>query len=316
MQEITSLNLFNGISVSLAAQLKAGLKVKKYFSSEIKKVAIKCSKDNWGDLVTEIGDVTKVHFKDGVLYTENGNFNVGKIDLLTGGSPCQGFSFIGKRLNLEDERSKLFFEYLRLLKEIQPKFWLLENVRMNKESKDTLDRLLGVEGVLINSRLVSYQNRPRYYWTNIPFEIPKNKHISFQDFKEVRPNICRQYKVKRTPSREKMWNDGRGKGGRGVCKNITYAKKVNCLTRKQDRSPNSGLIEFEDFCRFLTREELEQAQTLPIGYTKCLTYNQAQDVLGDGWTCDVIVNFFKNIKDKEPIKVEKYEDGYIQGVLF
>ena len=158
----------------------------------------------------------------------------------------------------------------------------------------------------INSNLVSYQNRPRIYWTNIPgYELdlfgsmisqPEDKHINFQDYKDTDPEYCRQFKVNRTPSRERMWNDGNGRNQNGACANVTHSEKVYCITRKQDRFPNSGLIECEDFCRYLTRHEIEQAQTLPKGYTDILTYGQMQDVCGDGWTVDVIAHIFKGLK--------------------
>ena len=217
---------------------------------------------------------------------------IGGIDLITHGSPCQDFSILkanGK--GLEGDKSKLFYEYLRLLKEIKPKYFLLENVKMKKESEKQLNEYLGVEGLHINSSLVSYQNRPRIYWTNIPnVKAPIDKHIDFQDYIGKFEEDLEQYKVKRTPSREKMWNNGQGRNSFGTCDNKTYATKINCLTRKQDRSPNSGLIELDDFCRYLTRRELEQAQTVPLGYTDCVSYNQAQDLLGDGWTVDVIAH--------------------------
>ena len=92
-----------------------------------------------------------------------------------------------------------------------------------------------------------------------------------------------------------MWNNGEGRNARGTCANVTNSKKVFCVTRKQDRSPNSGLISHGDFCRFLTQRELELAQTVPVGYTNILSYNQAQDVLGDGWTVDVIKHILKKL---------------------
>ena len=93
-----------------------------------------------------------------------------------------------------------------------------------------------------------------------------------------------------------MWSGGKGENSLGSCANVTYADKIYCLTTKQDRSPNSGLVEYEDFCRYLTRGELEQAQTLPIGYTKAISYNQAQAVLGNGWTVDVVAHILSNLK--------------------
>ena len=292
------LSLFDGMSCGQIALERADIKVDNYYASEIKKHAIKVTMENYPNTI-QLGDVTKIQYKDGILYTENGKFNVGKIDLLIGGSPCQDFSLLkvnGK--GLDGDKSKLFYEYLRLLREVKPKYFLLENVKMNKESRKQLNQYLGVEGIDINSRLVSYQNRPRIYWTNIPnVTLPKDKNINFQDFKIVSKEICEKYKVKRTPSREKMWNNGNGRNSIGSCHNITNSEKIYCVTRKQDRCPNSGLIEFEDFCRYLTREELEMAQTVPVGYTNCVSYNQAQDLLGDGWTVDIIAHIFSFIKE-------------------
>lgn len=294
------LSLFDGISCGQIALERVGIKVDKYYASEIKKHAIEVTKEHYPNTI-HIGDVTKVSYSNGVLYTENGNFEVGNIDLLIGGSPCQNFSIASvSQLGLEGEKSKLFYEYLRLLKEVKPKYFLLENVKMKKESEKQLNEYLGVEGIHINSNLVSFQNRPRIYWTNIPnITLPNNKKVNFQDFKDVDYEYCKQFKVNKTPSREKMWNNGQGKTPHlGTCANITYSDKVYCITRKQDRSPNSGLIEFEDFCRFLTRREIELAQTLPVGYCDRVSYGQMQDLCGDGWTVDVIAHIFKGIKQE------------------
>lgn len=303
MEGINVLSLFDGISCGRVALERAGIAVNKYYASEVDKHAIKVSKDNYPCII-HIGDVTKVSYRDGVLFTENGEYDVGQIDLLIGGSPCQDFSLARVTgtngvvpQGLKGTKSSLFYEYLRILKEIQEENpnvkWLLENVKMKKESKKMLDEYLGVEGVLINSSLVSYQNRPRFYWSNIPFSVPLDRNISFQDYKEE--GDLSFYRVNRTPSREKMWSGGKGGNGLGSCANVTHFNKIFCLTTKQDRSPNSGLIEYEDFCRYLTRGELEQAQTLPIGYTKAISYNQAQAVLGNGWTVDVVAHILKGM---------------------
>ena len=126
------LSLFDGMSCGQIAFDKLGIKFdgtkNKYFASEIKKSAIEVTKHNYPNTI-HIGDVTKVSYSNGVLYTENGEYEVGEIDYLVGGSPCQGFSVAGKKLNFEDDRSKLFFEFVRLLNEIKPKYFLLENVR-------------------------------------------------------------------------------------------------------------------------------------------------------------------------------------------
>jgi len=299
------LSLFDGMSAGMIALDRLGIEVTNYFASEIDKNAIKVSKENWGDKITHIGDVTKVSYKNGVLTTEFGDLEIGKIDLLIGGSPCQDFSSaraFGSSgvtpLGLEGTKSGLFYHYLRILKEVKTENpsakWLLENVKMKKESKKELDNFLGVEGVYINSDLLSFQKRARYYWSNLDFDIPRDKGVSFQDYKEV--GDLQAYKLNKTPSRLRMWNEGKGGNSSKSCANVTNASKVYCLTTKQDRCPNSGLIEYEDFCRYLTRTELELAQTVPAGYTNCLSYNQACAVLGNGWTVDVICHILKGLK--------------------
>tara|TARA_R100000231_G_scaffold137507_1_gene113991 strand:- start:181 stop:1047 length:867 start_codon:yes stop_codon:yes gene_type:complete len=281
------LSLFDGMSCGQLALNRAGIPYDNYYASEIKPIAIKVAKQNFPNTI-HIGDVTKIDLS-----------SLPKIDLLIGGSPCQDFSQMktnGK--GLEGDKSKLFYDYLRILKEIKPKYFLLENVKMKKDSEQQLNDYLGIKGLHINSELVSYQKRPRIYWTNIPNAcVPKDRNINFQDFKETNYDVCKIYKLNNTPSRIKMWNNGKKTSSRKTCANITHSNKVYCLTRKQDRSPNSGLIELDDFCRFLTRQELEKAQTVPVGYTNSVSYNQAQDLLGDGWTIEVIAHLFQGLNN-------------------
>lgn len=164
------LSLFDGISCGQVALERAGIKVDKYYASEIDKYAIQVTQKNYPNTI-QLGDVTKV---DGT--------KLDNIDLLIGGSPCQGFSFAGKQLNFEDIRSKLFFEYVRLLNEVKPKHFLLENVKMKKDYQDIISEYLGVEPVEINSSLVSAQNRKRLYWTNIPgISQPDDKGVLLKD---------------------------------------------------------------------------------------------------------------------------------------
>ena len=167
------LSLFDGMSCGQIALNRLGVKYDKYFASEIDKYAMQITKQNYPDTI-HIGDVTAIKAAE-----------LPKIDLLMGGSPCQGFSFAGSQLAFDDPRSKLFFEFVRLLKELKPKYFLLENVRMKKEYLDIITEHLGVEPILINSALVSAQNRQRYYWTNIPgIEQPKDKGIVLKDILE------------------------------------------------------------------------------------------------------------------------------------
>jgi len=154
--KINVLSLFDGMSCGQIALDRLGVKVNKYYASEIDKYAMTIAKKNYPN-IEHIGDVTQV----------NGT-KLDKIDLMIGGSPCQGFSFAGKQLNFSDPRSALYFEFVRLLKETKPKYFLLENVRMKKEFQAIITKDLGVEPIMINSSLLSAQNRVRLYWTNIP----------------------------------------------------------------------------------------------------------------------------------------------------
>jgi hypothetical protein len=300
------LSLFDGISCGQLAFQRANIPIEKYFASEVKPIAIKVTKHHFPDTI-HIGDVTKVRYKNGVLYSEFGQWEV-NIDMIIGGSPCQDFSPV-KWMNwdskgLEGDKSKLFYEYLRILLEVQPKYFFLENVKMKDDAEESLNEFLGIKGIHINSNLVSFQHRPRIYWTNIPnVTAPEDRHISFQVYRSSDHDYCKKFKLKRTPYREKMWNGGKGKNHMRLgCYNITHSDKIQTLTCKQDRNPNSGLVEFEDFCRYLTREEIEKAQTLPSGYTDILSYPQMQNVCGDCWTVDIVAHCFKNL-GQEPIVV-------------
>lgn len=164
------LSLFDGISCGRVALERAGIPVETYYASEIHQPPITVAQKNYPSTI-QLGDVTKV---DGT--------QLGEIDLLIGGSPCQGFSFAGKQLNFEDPRSKLFFEYVRILEEVKPKYFLLENVVMKKEYQDVISKYLGVQPIMIDSSLVSAQSRRRLYWTNIPdIVMPRDKGILLKD---------------------------------------------------------------------------------------------------------------------------------------
>ena len=154
-QQFKVLSLFDGMSCGQIALQRAGIEVTKYYACEIDKYARQVTQENYPNTI-QLGDVLNVKGND-----------LPKIDLLIGGSPCQGFSFAGKQLNFQDPRSKLFFEFVRLLRELKPTNFLLENVKMKREYQDIISEALGVQPILINSNLVSAQNRQRLYWTNI-----------------------------------------------------------------------------------------------------------------------------------------------------
>ena len=169
------LSLFDGMSCGQLALNRLGIEYDTYYASEIDKYAIKVTQANFPNTI-QVGDVTQVTADD---------FGDEKIDLILAGSPCQGFSKAGKQLNFDDPRSKLFFEFIRLVKELQPKYFLLENVNMKKESRDIITKYTGVEPIDINSSLLSAQNRRRLYWTNIPnVTQPEDKGIVLKDILE------------------------------------------------------------------------------------------------------------------------------------
>ena len=171
------LSLFDGMSCGQIALNKLGLKDYTYYASEIDKYAMQITQKNFSETI-QVGDVTQLKSED---FTN--------IDLMFAGSPCQGFSFAGKQLAFDDPRSKLFFEFVRLLKEVKPKYFLLENVRMKKEYLDVISEQVGAQPTLINSALLSAQSRQRYYWTNIPFDKNiEDKGIVLKDILETKPS--------------------------------------------------------------------------------------------------------------------------------
>ena len=176
------LSLFDGMSCGQIALNRLGIEVDTYYASEIDKYAMEITQKNFPKTI-QIGDVCAVRGED---YQD--------VDLILAGSPCQGFSFAGKQLAFDDPRSALFFEFIRLLKEIKPKYFLLENVKMKKEYLQIISEQVsacypeipfGIEPIFINSSLVSAQSRQRYYWTNIPnVEQPKDRGIVLKDILE------------------------------------------------------------------------------------------------------------------------------------
>tara|TARA_R100000951_G_scaffold23814_1_gene20031 strand:+ start:390 stop:1742 length:1353 start_codon:yes stop_codon:yes gene_type:complete len=170
------LSLFDGMSCGMIALDRLGIKVDNYYASEIDKYAMQVSTANYPDII-QVGDITKLDLS-----------TLPQIDLVMGGSPCQGFSLAGKRLAFDDPRSMLFFEFVKCVKKLNPKYFLLENVKMKKEYLDIISEYMGVEPIFIQSSLVSAQSRQRYYWTNIPnIEQPEERGIVLRDILENQP---------------------------------------------------------------------------------------------------------------------------------
>jgi len=305
------LSLFDGISCGQLALNRAGVEYDKYFASEIDKHAIKVTQHHFSNTI-QLGDVEELK-----------GSSLPKIDLLIGGSPCQSFSVAGNGSGF-DGKSKLFFEFVRILKEVNPKYFLLENVKMKKEWQDIISENLGVEPIEINSSLVSAQHRRRLYWTNIPEIIqPENKNIKLADILEK--NI----------EGDKKYGDFKSNNGKTIRiekNNFPYTfyeartkegkeerKRVRILTGR-DTTPRSAkykiylplrteksncilatpsqldyIVDLNGTYRKLTINEIEALQTVPINYTESVSENQRRKMLGNGWTVDVVAHIFFHI---------------------
>ena len=274
IDKINVLSLFDGMSCGQIALNKIGVKYENYFASEINKEAIKVTMKNYPN-TNQLGSIIDLKGSD-----------LPKIDLLFGGSPCQSFSSFGNGKGF-DGKSGLFWKFLRVLKEVKPKHFLLENVNMKQEWKDIISESLGVRPISFNSNLVSAQNRDRLYWTNIQFDLPNDKNINYSDILE---NL---------PFREipkcfyKNWGD-KMRIDKGL--NWVNNKKSNCLTTKNCH-PNQYLLnEDKTLCRLMNVNEYEKLQTVPIDYTKGVSNQERFKMLGNGWTVDVIAHIFSFLK--------------------
>lgn len=285
------LSLFDGMSCGQIALKKAGISIDNYFASEVDKYAIKVSSDNFPSTV-HLGDVTKIDFKA-----------LPKIDLLIGGSPCQGFSFAGKQLNFNDPRSALFFEFVRALKESKPKYFLLENVVMKQEFQDVITEQLGVKPVKIESSDFSAQKRSRLYWTNISIEPYQDKEIVLSDIIEhglvnrdksycidanyFKGTNLEQYLTKKR--RQVVFEKPHGyvKGG--------FSEREKFATIRPATKDNYAVLDGLTF-RKLSVLECKRLQTVPDDYKMNVSNSQAYKMLGNGWTVDVIAHILGGIK--------------------
>jgi DNA (cytosine-5)-methyltransferase 3A len=308
------LGIFDGIATGRYSSEIAGIHVDKYFASEINANAIKISEKNYPDII-QLGDVTQVDVS-----------KLPKIDLLIGGSPCQGFSRAGLCLNFDDPRSKLFFEYVRILNEIRKvnpdvKF-ILENVEMKKEWVEVINDHLGVEGYSINSKLLSAHNRPRMYWTNIDFKKPiddagvklldileevdttgfiNHNGILFDPrIREDCRNLVSVVNGEVRISQATKLGYAVAENGDGVSLDFPTSKtrrgrvikgKSSCLTTSSE-----PLVYVNGAIRWLTITEKERLQTLPDGYTEGVSYGARVEALGNGWTAEVITHILKGLK--------------------
>lgn len=272
------LSLFDGISCARVALERAGHNIDAYYASEVDKYAIQVSKKNYPDII-HVGDVRDIKAED-----------YQNIDLLIGGSPCQDLSIAkNNRKGLDGERSGLFWEYVRILKEVNPKYFILENVNsMPKEAKAIITEALGVEPIMINAALVSAQNRKRLFWTNIPgVTQPEDRGILLKDILE----------------------DGGGGGAKTGLYDVSGAasrtwpripdgtKRSKRIEVRQDNKSNSltsvqgdYLAQINQTIRKLTPIECERLQGLPDGYTEGISNTQRYKTLGNAFNVDVVAH--------------------------
>jgi DNA (cytosine-5)-methyltransferase 3A len=295
------LSLFDGMSCGQIALNKTGISYNKYYASEIDKHAIKVTQHNYPNTI-QLGSVTEIKGAE-----------LPQVDLLIAGSPCQGFSFNGKQLNFNDPRSKLFFEFVRLIKECKPKYWLLENVVMKKEFEQVITEHLGVEPIKINSALVSAQNRERLYWANFPIEQPNDKGIKLVDILEDNEMIGSS--VIRGRSLNKATILGRRLDDKG--KRQDYNKEIPIIQYLEVRTPNRDKSNclttvakdnvlttmpigrhpdaFKNNLpfRYYTIKEYCRLQTVPENYFDGVaSENQIRKMIGNGWNVDTIAHIF------------------------
>jgi DNA (cytosine-5)-methyltransferase 3A len=292
------LSLFDGMSCGQIALNRAGVRYDNYFASEIENRAIAVTMDNYPN-TKQLGSVIDIIGKE-----------LPKIDLIIGGSPCQSFSLAGTKkgmitsenievlelehyLKLKEDgysfngQSYLFWEYVRLMKECNPKYFLLENVLMSPKWKQIITNALGVEPIEINSSKFSIQSRKRLYWTNIDFD--KNIEDNGVLFKNEYSKLYDENLVLKGKGLNKIERP------RSRVYSIDSEKLPTLCKEQESKATDSIVIKHGDIYRYPTIEEAEKMQTVSLGYTKVAKYNDAMGMLGNGWTVDVIAHIFKGL---------------------
>lgn len=290
------LSLFDGISCGRLALERAGIPVERYVAYEIDENAIKVSKKNWND-IEYCGDVTTADF------SEYKGF-----DTIIAGFPCQDLSVSKKnREGLNGKRSGLFWYLVRAIKEIKPKYFMVENnYKMPQVDQGTISKTLGVEPILICSGKVSAQSRYRLYWTNIPNVMqPKDKHIYMKDIVEHIDKKENYYDVTKFNNKTRNNVDKPirigtiGNGGQGERVYSIDGKSVTLKANGGGRGAKAGLYLIDGAVRKPTPVECERLQTLPDNYTDCLSDNERRKVIGNGWTVDVIAHILSGIPEED-----------------
>lgn len=288
------LSLFDGISAGRVALDRAGIPIESYYSAEIDDHAIKIAQKNFPSTI-QLGDATR---------WQDWDIDFSSIDLIIAGFPCQSWSIAGSQGGVDDERGMLLHTMMDIFHHIQnlnPNLkFLFENVKMKKEFQEYVNRVIGVDPIIINSRLVSGQNRPRQYWTNIPNVIqPEDKEINLGDiiqkYAEVGTDLHKE--ISKLYLSDKA-NDYMGRLRNGKPR-WEYHKnpldgKAACLTANMYKGIPYGVV--KELGRRLHPVECERLQTFPDGYTEGVSMTQRFKALGNSWTVDVISHIFKGLK--------------------
>ena len=285
------LSLFDGISCARVALERAGIPVKAYYASEIDKYAIQVSMKNYNDIIN-IGSVSDLDVND---------YDFTDVDLLIGGSPCQDLSISKSktRKGLDGTKSSLFYEYVRILREVEPKWFILENVAsMSDESRDIISKELGVKPIELNAKDFSAQNRARYFWTNIPVQQPtESSCLVIEDILEEVVNEKYYYSGFPVEIKDVTKNviGTIGVAGHDILKRI-YNRNSKAATvttcaggNTQHKILDNGRV------RKLTPVEYERLQGLPTDYTKGLSDSQRYKCCGNAFNVDVVAHILSFI---------------------
>ena len=311
------LSLCDGISTGQYILNRLGIKVDKYFSSEIEENAMKVANFHFPNTI-QIGDICKIRYENGILYTEKGQYDLPKIDLILSGTPCVSFSIAGKKENMEGVSGKLFLEFARILKEVKPTYFFFENVKMQEEVAQEINDILGVKYIYLNSVDFSCHIRKRYYWTNIVSEEEclssiKKKDLYIKDIVEWDKEFIKEVSevTKRFPFNPITSSEG----VITINPRDTKCRKNNPRVKAQTHQ-RARIYDVEGKCptmcatlfdlkitkdykkyRNLTIVECERLQGLPDGYTSMISRNQAGKALGNGWQVDTVEHILKFIKE-------------------
>lgn len=293
---VNVLSLFDGISCGQVALERAGIKVNTYYASEINKHAIKVTQKNFPNTI-QLGDITQIN--------EEALDQLPEIDIVIGGSPCQDLSVykygtVGVE-GLEGKKSNLFYHYERVLKYVKPKYFLLENVPMDKEWENVITDLLEVNPIMINSSLVSAALRKRLYWTNIPnLTQPEDKELVIRDIAVPSQEVPEKYWYDKpfiyNGDDKKVQCTLDIKGHRNMKEVYNLNHKCNTLLADGDGGNRQKKFFQDGRCRKAMPIEYERMQTLPDNYTEGISDSARYSAIGNGWTVDVISHIFSFLK--------------------